>query len=125
MFLSLPIRILVINYHPILLNGLVALIRAEPDLEVVGTATTAEAGLAFYRQHRPDLTLSDLNLHAATGIEAIRQIRALDPQAKVIGLAVYELDDIGLAALAAGAAAILAKDQIAEKLIHLIRTSCI
>ena len=123
MFPSLPIRVLVVNHHPILLKGLVALIRAEPDLEVAGTATTAEAGLTSYRQHRPDLTLIDLNLPAATGIEAIRQIRALHPQAKVIGLAVYELDDIGSAALAAGAATILAKDQIAEKLIHLIRTS--
>jgi DNA-binding NarL/FixJ family response regulator len=90
-------------------------------MDLVGLAHTPEAAVSLYSKTRPDLTLVDLDLPMAGGIERIQTLRALDPSALIVGLAVYELDTCGAKALAAGAAAIVAKDQAAETLPHLIR----
>ena len=117
------ILVLVVDHNPILLEGIALQIRAEADMKVVATASSAEAGIDLYIRTRPDFTLIDLDLPQSAGLDVIRRIRTSDPVARIIGLAMYELDRSGLDALAAGATAILAKDQIAEALVNLIRTS--
>ena len=117
------ILVLVIEHNPILLDGIALQIRAEADMRVVATASSAKTGIDLYTKTRPDFTLIDLDLPQSAGLDAIRRIRASDSAARIIGLAMYELDRSGLDALAAGATAILAKDQIAEALVNLIRTS--
>ena len=117
------IYVLVIDRNPILLEGIALQIGAEVDMKVVARASSAEAGIDLYTKTRPDFTLIDLDLPHSAGLDAIRRIRASDPAARIIGLAMYELDRMGLEALAAGATAIVAKDQIAETLVNLIRTS--
>ena len=117
------ILVLVVDHNPILLEGIALQIRAEADMKVVATASSAEAGIDLHVRTRPDCTLIDLDLPQSAGLDVIRRIRAGDPAARIIGLAMYELDRTGLEALAAGATAILAKDQIAEALVNLIRTS--
>ena len=117
------ILVLVVDHNPILLEGIALQIRAEADMKVVATASSAEAGIDLYIRTRPDFTLIDLDLPQSAGLDVIRRIRTSDPAARIIGLAMYELDRSGLDALAAGATAILAKDQIAEALVNLIRTS--
>jgi DNA-binding NarL/FixJ family response regulator len=115
------IHVLVIEHNPILLEGIALQIRAEVDMKLVATASSAEAGVALHKKTRPDFTLIDLDLPQATGLDVIRRIRTSDSAGRIIGLAMYELDRRGLDALAAGANTILAKDQIAEALINLIR----
>jgi DNA-binding NarL/FixJ family response regulator len=117
------IHVLVIEHNPILLEGIALQIRAEADMRVVASARSAKAGIDLYTKIRPDFTLIDLDLPQSAGIDAIRLIRHANPSARIIGLALYELDRTGLEALAAGATAIVAKDQIAEILVNLIRTS--
>jgi DNA-binding NarL/FixJ family response regulator len=117
------IRVLVIDHNPIVLEGIALQIRAEADMNVVAITSSAELGIDLYRRSRPDFILIDLDLPKSAGLDAIRRIRAIDPSARMIGLAMYALDRTGLEALAAGATAILAKDQIAERLANLIRTS--
>ena len=117
------IVVLVIDHNPILLEGIALQLRAETDMKVVATASSAEAGIDLYMKTGPDFTVIDLDLPQSAGLDAIRRIRASDPAARIIGLAMYELDRAGFEALAAGASAILAKDQIAESLVNLIRTS--
>lgn len=117
------ILILVIEHNLILLEGIALQIRAEADMRVVATASSATAGIDLFARTRPDFTLIDLDLSHSAGLDAIRRIRAIDPAARIIGLAMYELDRAGHEALAAGATAILAKDQIAEALVNLIRIS--
>lgn len=117
------ILILVIEHNPILLEGIALQIRAEADMRVVATASSAKAGIDLFAKTRPHFTLIDLDLSHSAGLDAIGRIRAIDPAARIIGLAMYELDRACHEALAAGATAILAKDQIAEALVNLIRTS--
>ncbi len=120
---SSQVRVLIVEQNPILLEGIALLIRDEPGIKLVGTAATAEAALILHSEKQPDFTVIDLDLPMASGLELIRRIRVSDRGARIVGLALYELDHVGLEALAAGAIAILAIDQIAESLVPLIRTS--
>lgn len=115
--------VLAIDHNPILLEGIALLIRAEPDLELAGTAASAETGVALYMETRPDCTLIDLDMPKSAGLDVIRRIRAINPNARTIGLVTYELDTAGRDALGAGASAILGKDQIGGALVGLIRNS--
>jgi DNA-binding NarL/FixJ family response regulator len=115
------ILVLAIDHNAILLEGIALLVRAEPDMELAGTTVSAETGVALYLKTRPDCTLIDLDLPTSAGLETVRRIRTINPNARMIGLATYELDTAGRDALAAGATAVLAKDQIGKTLLTLIR----
>jgi DNA-binding NarL/FixJ family response regulator len=116
------ILILVVEHNTVYLDGLASLIGSQPDMEVAGISKTAGAALSLHRTVNPDLTLVDLDLPQQKGVQVIEQIRALAPAAVIIGLVTYELASSGTAALASGAAAVVAKDQVAETLPHLIRS---
>ena len=97
------------------------LIGMEPDLELIAAAAALDTALSLFAEKRPDLTLMDLDWPGDNGVDAIQRIRAIDPGAWVIALVTYEWDTSGQRAVAAGAAAVVAKDLIGEVLVPLIR----
>jgi DNA-binding NarL/FixJ family response regulator len=101
--------------------GLTSTISPEPDMTVVGSASTGREGLEQYRQHQPDITLMDLRMPDMGGVEAIRSIRAEFPSAKIIVLSTYQGDEDIFRALEAGAVTYLLKDTLAEKMVEIIR----
>ena len=101
--------------------GLIATIGPEPDMTVVGSASTGREGLEQYRRHKPDVTLMDLKMPDVGGVEAIRTIRAEFPNAKIIVVSTYEGDEDIYRALDAGAVIYLLKDTLAEKMVGIIR----
>jgi DNA-binding NarL/FixJ family response regulator len=114
------IRILAIDDHPLLRDGLAALINNRPGMTLVGQAATAEDGIAQFREHQPDVTLMDLRLPDQNGIEAIRAIRAEFPDARVIVLTTFEGDVEIQRALDAGARAYLLKNTPPKELLEVI-----
>ncbi len=110
-----------VNHNTILREGLRVFIEAQPNVKLAGSVADADAAVKLFADTRPDLTLVDLNLPFGRGIEVIRRMHAIDPDAWIIGLVTYEWDDRGREALAAGAAAVLPKDLIGERLMPLIR----
>lgn len=116
-----PIRILCVDDHHLVRDGLVLIINRRPDLTVVATAATGEQGVALFRQHRPDITIMDLRLPTMSGLEAVRAIRADAPDARIIVLTVRDDDESLFQALQAGAAAYLLKDTVSDDLIRVIQ----
>lgn len=117
----MPIRVLVIDDHPMIRAGLTATISQEADMAVVASVSTGREGLEEYRRHQPDITLMDLKMPDMGGVEAIRSIRAEFPAAKIIVLSTYQGDEDIFRALEAGAVTYLLKDMVAEKLMGAIR----
>jgi DNA-binding NarL/FixJ family response regulator len=116
------LRVLAVNHNSIFREGLRIFIEAQPNVTLAGSVVEADTAVHLFAETRPDLTLVDLDLPFGRGIEAIRRIREIDPDAWIIGLVTYEWDDRCREAMAAGALAVLSKDLIAEKLMALIRT---
>ena len=116
-----PIRVLVIDDHPMVRAGLAATINPEPDMTVVASASTGKEGLEQFRQHQPDITLMDLRMPEMGGVEAINTIRAEFPSARIIVLSTYQGDEDIFRALEAGAVTYLLKDTLGEKMIGVIR----
>ncbi|MGN6223744.1 LuxR C-terminal-related transcriptional regulator [Pseudoxanthomonas sp.] len=117
----MPIRILAIDDHPILLEGLVAMLAAEPDLEVVGGAADAETGLELFRALLPDITLMDLQMPGMGGLKGVCALRTEHAAAKVIVLTTFRGDANAREAMAAGAAGYLLKSALRCELIGCIR----
>jgi DNA-binding NarL/FixJ family response regulator len=115
------IRILCVDDHRLVLAGIELMIGRQPDMAVVGSATTGEEAVSLFRQHRPDITLMDLQLPVMTGLEAIRAIRHLSPEARIIVLTMYHGDEDIHRALVAGASTYLLKDMLSDDLMRVIR----
>ncbi|MCB0011933.1 MAG: response regulator transcription factor [Anaerolineales bacterium] len=115
------VRIVLADDHPVVREGLAALINRRPDLEVVAEAADGQAAVQAYAEHRPDLILIDLRMPIMGGVEAIQQIRATDPEARAIILTTYEGDEDIYRGLAAGAMAYLLKDTPRQELLDTIR----
>ena len=118
---NMPIRVLLVDDHPMIRAGLAATISPEPDMTVVAVAANGREGLEQYRRHQPDITLMDLRMPDMGGVEAIRTIRAEFPSAKIIVLSTYQGDEDVYRALEAGAVTYLLKDMVAEKMMGVIR----
>jgi DNA-binding NarL/FixJ family response regulator len=116
-----PITVLCVDDHRIVREGLGMIINGEPDMIVVGAAATGGEAIAKYRQHAPDITLMDLQLPDMSGVDAIRAIRALDHDARIIVLTMYKGDEDIHRALGAGASTYLLKDAIADDLPRIVR----
>lgn len=112
--------VLVVDDHALLRTGVANIINQEPDLFVVAEAANGVEAVAAFARHRPDVTLLDLRMPEMEGVEAVRQIRARDPLAKVIVLTTYDTDEDIALALKAGAKAFVLKDIAAEALIACI-----
>ena len=115
------IRVLVVEDHHVVRQGLVALLNVVEGLEVVGEAADGVEAIAQFRKHQPDITLMDLRLPRLSGVEAILRIRQEAPQARVIVLTTYDGDEDIYRALKAGARAYLLKGMTGEELVTTIR----
>jgi DNA-binding NarL/FixJ family response regulator len=116
-----PIRILVVDDHHVVRQGLVALLNIMPEIKVVGEAGDGLQAIELYRSLRPDITLMDLQLPKLGGVEAIQKIRADDPAARFVVLTTFDGDEDIFRALQAGAKAYLLKGMTIEELLSTIQ----
>ena len=115
------IRILVVDDHPVVREGLVTILEDEPDLKVVRAVGSAEEAIALAPQEHPDVVLLDLELPGMTGTDAIPRLAAVAPQARVIVLTAYDTDERVLGAVTAGAKGYLLKGGAAGEIVQAIR----
>jgi two-component system, NarL family, response regulator LiaR len=118
--MSEPIRLLLIDDHAIIRQGIKALLRARPEIEVVGEAGSGEEGVALCELHAPDVVLLDLVMPGIGGVEAARRIKLASPSTHVIVLTSYHEDEHILPAIRAGALSYLLKDIPPEELVEAI-----
>jgi two-component system NarL family response regulator len=118
---SPPIRVLCVDDHRIVRDGLALIVGHEPDMEVVGSAASGEEALALYESCRPDVTLMDLRLGSMSGVDVIRAIRSKHPAARIVVLTMYEGDEDIYRAHEAGATTYLLKDTLSSNLIRVVR----
>jgi two-component system, NarL family, invasion response regulator UvrY len=116
-----PIRVLLIEHNRILLEGLCRLLCESSDVELVGFAASGTEGIEFFTQKLPTVTIVDLELPDTSLAELVLRIRQIDAGAAILILATYELDPTGSEVISSGAAAIVAKDQIASMLLPMVR----
>ena len=119
---SRPIRVLVVDDHPLLRQGIAALIAAESDVTLAGACSSAREAIQQFPQLRPDVTLMDLQMPEMSGLDAMIAIRRQFPDARFVILTTYTGDAHVVRAMKAGAAGYLAKDAVPEELIGTIRT---
>lgn len=122
MVTSPTIRILLVDDHPILREGLAAILGAQPDMEVAGEAGTGEEAIAIYEACHPHVTLMDLRLPGMSGTEAIASICKAHPEARILILSSYAGDEDIYRSLQAGAFGYLLKDMLRKELIEAIRS---
>ena len=119
---NLSIRVLVVEDHHVVRQGLVALLNVADGLEVVGEAADGVEAITQFRKHQPDITLVDLRLPRLSGVDVIERIRMETPQARFIVLTTYDGDEDIYRALQAGARAYLLKGMTSEELIATIHS---
>ncbi len=117
------IRILSIDDHPAFQEGLAAILNTQEDMRLVAHATTAQQGVAIYNDHLPDVTLMDVRLPDLSGIEALTQIRAAHPTARVLMLSTSQGDASIARSLAAGARGYLLKTMLPSEMLDAIRAA--
>jgi DNA-binding NarL/FixJ family response regulator len=115
------IRILAVDDHALLREGIAALINVEPDMELVAEASSGEDAIEKFRSHCPDVTLMDLQMPGLNGIETINRIRSEFPSARLIVLTTYTGDVQVLRALKAGARGYILKGHVHRGLLEAIR----
>jgi two-component system NarL family response regulator len=116
-----PIRLLCVDDHHVVRNGLVLIMNRQPGLKVVATASTGEQAIVLHRDLLPDVTVMDLQLPKMAGLAAVRAIRSETPDARIIILTVCNDENDMYQANEAGAAAYLVKDALPDDLIRTIR----
>jgi DNA-binding NarL/FixJ family response regulator len=116
------IKVLAVDDHPYLREGIAAVIQGEDDLQLVGEAANGQEAIAAFRAQRPDITLMDLQMPVMNGIDAIVAIRKEFPTARFVILTTYQGDVQALRAFKAGASGYLLKNMLRKELLETIRT---
>jgi DNA-binding NarL/FixJ family response regulator len=119
--MNIPIRIFSVDDHPLLREGIAALVNSQPDMIVVGEAATGAEALPLFKQLQPDVTLLDLRLPDTSGIDILIAIRTEFPDARIIMLTTFEGDVEIHRALQAGARGYLLKNMPPSELLDVIR----
>jgi len=120
-----PVRVLIVDDHPVYRDGLRGLVDRAPDLELVGEAENGVAGVTLAAERHPAIVLMDLRMPEMSGIEATRRIVGADPTVGVLVLTMSEDDDSLIAAMRAGARGYIPKDADAEELLGAIRAAAL
>lgn len=115
------IRVLCVDDHSIVREGIALILRQQPDMAVVASAATGAEALNLFQRYRPDITLMDLRLRGSSGTDAISAIRRIAPEARIIVLTMYDGDEDIYRALQAGAITYLLKDTLSDDLIRVVR----
>src|SRR5271167_132146 len=118
---SAVIRILAVDDHRLIRQGIAGLVATQSDMRVIAEATNGREALKEFRAHRPDITLMDLQMPEMSGLDAIIAIRGEHPEARIIVLTTYSGDVQALRALKAGARAYLLKNLLHKELLETIR----
>ena len=117
------IRVLLVDDHPVVREGVRAMLAAEPDIEVAGEAGSGDEAVALARAGSYDVILMDLRMPGTDGVDAIGQILAGDPGARIVVLTTYETDADILRAVEAGAAGYLLKDAPRGEVANAVRVA--
>ena len=115
------IRILCVDDHPVVRQGIAGLVAVQPDMTLVAEATNGREAIQQFRAHRPDITLMDLQMPEMSGFDALIAIRGEFPEARIIVLTTYAGDAQALRALKAGASGYLLKNTMHKELLDTIR----
>jgi len=115
------IRVMTVDDHPLLREGIAAVLQDEPDMVLVAEATNGDDAIRSFRQHRPDVTLMDIQMPGMCGIDAMTAIRTEFPNARFVVLTTYQGDVQALRALKAGASGYLLKSMLRKELLETIR----
>jgi DNA-binding NarL/FixJ family response regulator len=118
-----PLRVLVVDDHPVVRSGLVSLIDAQPDLVVVGEASNGRQAAREAIHHSPDVVLMDLRMPGGDGVTATAEITRSLPDTRVLVLTTYDTDSDILRAVEAGATGYLLKDVSADRLVEAVRAA--
>lgn len=116
-----PIRVLTVDDHPLMREGIRAIVKNEPDMLTVAEACSGEEAILLYREHRPDITLMDLRLPDRNGIDTLNAIRSEFPEARIVMLTTFEGDAEIRKAMEAGARGYALKNMPRKTIIDLIR----
>ncbi len=117
-----PIRVLVVDDHPLLREGIAALIATESDITVVGACSSGREAIQKFGTLRPDVTLMDMQMPGMSGLEAMTAIRREFPKARVVVLTTFAGDALIVRALKAGASGYLLKNAVYDEVIDAIRS---
>jgi DNA-binding NarL/FixJ family response regulator len=116
-----PIKILSVDDHPLIRDGIAFAVRAQPDMSLVAEAKDGQEAIELFGRHRPDVTLMDLQMPVMSGMDAILAIRREWPSAKIVVLTTYSGDVQAVRALKAGAVGYLLKGMLRRELLDTIR----
>jgi len=116
-----PIRVLCVDDHRLMREGIARIVGIQPDMRVVAEASSGEEAVEQFTRHRPDVTLMDLQLPSMSGHDAIRAIRAIDPNARIVVLTMYGGEEDVHRAIEAGVMGYLLKDSVPDALIQVVR----
>jgi DNA-binding NarL/FixJ family response regulator len=117
-----PIRILTVDDHPVLREGIAAALAPEKDMVIIAEASNGIEAIDQFRTHRPDVTLMDLQMPLMSGVDAILAIRKDFPDARIIVLTTYSGDAQAFRAFKAGASGYLLKNMLRSELVETIRS---
>src|SRR4051794_3202081 len=117
-----PIRVVVVDDHPVVRHGLMSILRFKPEVQLVGEAADGLAAVEVINAQQPDVVLLDLRLPLLGGVDVMRRVRAIHPQIRFLVLTTYDTDEYIGPALDAGANGYLLKDATPDELMRAMRS---